>query len=359
MAPRSTAPRRDRRWRNRGSGAGRSGFRQKAGYDADAAGRLLALAYPERIAQRRAGSPESAGIRYLLRNGSGAELAGTRGLGDPHYLAIAELAGGGAAPRIRLAAPLTLADVHALYGASMERAQVVEWDSSTGAVLAHERTCLGAIVISESAVARPDPDAVVAALLAGIRSAGLGILAWSPGATALRERMAFAHAIAPHEWPDVSDEALLASLEAWLGPAAHGRTGRGAVQGIDVHESLASLLTWPQRVELDRLAPSHWEVPSGSRIRIDYSVPSAPVLAVRLQEVFGMQDTPRIGGGRVPLTVHLLSPAHRPVQVTQDLAGFWRTSYFDVKKEMKGRYPKHHWPDDPLVAEPRRSTRKR
>lgn len=332
---------------------------ERAGHDIESAGRLLALAYPERIAQRRAGAAGAASTRYLLRNGTGAELTDPRGLAGAPYLAVAELGGKGAMPRIRLAAPLTLADLHEVHGSSIEQVQAIEWDVDTRSVLVRERTRLDAIVIAESRAHNPDPDAVLAALLEGIRSAGLDVLPWSRDALALRERMAFAHRVAPAGWPDVSDDALLERLDAWLGPVVHGRVGRDAIDGLDMHAALASLLDWSQRRELDRFAPSHCEVPSGSSIRIDYSAAAGPVLAVRLQEVFGMQETPRIGGGRVPLTVHLLSPAHRPVQVTQDLAGFWRTSYFDVKKEMKGRYPRHYWPDDPLIAEPRRTTRKR
>ncbi|MBA3889616.1 MAG: ATP-dependent helicase HrpB, partial [Gemmatimonadaceae bacterium] len=330
-----------------------------AGYRVDAAGQLLAAAYPERIAQRRTPADGVSRTRYLLRNGSGAELTGTRSLAGAPFLAVAELGGAGAEPRIRLAAPLTLAELHHVGADSIERELTVEWDDATGTVQARERTRIGAIVIADSAARAPDPDALLAALLAGIRSSGLLILPWSPDAAALRERMAFAQRAAPADWPDVSDAALLGSLEEWLAPSAYGRTGRQALAGIDLRAALESLLPWNRRQELDRFAPSHWEVPSGSRIRIDYAVAEAPVLAVRLQEVFGLHETPRIAGGRVPLTVHLLSPAHRPVQVTQDLAGFWRTGYFDVKKEMKGRYPKHYWPDDPLVAEPRRTTRKR
>ncbi|HYW08317.1 MAG TPA: ATP-dependent helicase C-terminal domain-containing protein, partial [Longimicrobium sp.] len=151
--------------------------------------------------------------------------------------------------------------------------------------------------------------------------------------------------------PDATDEGLLESLDEWLGPHLHGLTSLAEVQRIDLVAVLEGMLGWEQRRRLDEMAPTHVDVPSGSRIPVDYADPAAPVLAVRLQEVFGWTETPRIAGGRVPLTLHLLSPAHRPVQVTRDLASFWRTTYFDVKKDLKGRYPRHYWPDDPLIAE--------
>ncbi|HEU5119142.1 MAG TPA: ATP-dependent helicase C-terminal domain-containing protein, partial [Isosphaeraceae bacterium] len=160
-------------------------------------------------------------------------------------------------------------------------------------------------------------------------------------------------------WPDVSDEALLANVESWLGPYLFGSRRLEDAQRLDIHAALLDLLDWDRRKELDELAPTHITVPSGSRIPIDYSDPEAPVLAVRLQEVFGLTETPRVGGGRVPVLVHLLSPAHRPVQVTRDLESFWETGYFDVRKDLRGRYPKHHWPDNPLKAEPTRRTKPR
>jgi ATP-dependent helicase HrpB len=176
-------------------------------------------------------------------------------------------------------------------------------------------------------------------------------LPWSDAAIRLRQRIAF---VARHEpgWPDVSDNALDARLDEWLAPALAGARRLSDIDRIDLTATVASLLDWRQRTALDSAAPTHMEVPSGSRIPIDYSDPDAPVLAVRIQEVFGMTDSPRLLRGQVPLTLHLLSPAHRPVQVTRDLAGFWRTSYFDVRKDLRGRYPKHEWPEDPLTATP-------
>jgi ATP-dependent helicase HrpB len=204
----------------------------------------------------------------------------------------------------------------------------------------------------------PDPALIADALVGAVRAEGLGILPWSRGSEALRERMIFMRAHDP-SWPDLSDEALLASPEVWLGPHLHGIRRREGLASLDLTSILLAMLSWEQRAAIDEWAPTHITVPSGSRIPIDYADPQAPTLSVRLQELFGMVETPRIARGRVPLTIHLLSPAHRPVQVTRDLASFWRTTYFDVKKDLKGRYPKHYWPDDPLQATPTSRARPR
>jgi ATP-dependent helicase HrpB len=183
-------------------------------------------------------------------------------------------------------------------------------------------------------------------------------LRWSVEASRVRERLAFLHALSP-DWPDVSERALAASAREWLLPHLVGLRRRSQVDELELGALLLGMLHWEQRSALDRLAPTHLEVPSGSRIRIDYSDSSAPVLPVRLQELFGLMETPAVADGRVPLTLHLLSPAYRPVQVTRDLAGFWRTSYFEVRRELRGRYPKHEWPEDPVHAAPTRRAKPR
>jgi ATP-dependent helicase HrpB len=314
--------------------------------DGAAAGILLALAYPDRIAQRRPGGEG----RFLLRNGRGATFSDPQPLSAAPYLVAAELAGHGRDSRIFLAAPLEPGEIEAHFGRQIEREDSVAWDDAAGAVRARRRERLGAIVLRESHIADADPELVRAALLDGIRARGLESLPWGKAARQLRERLVFLGAADP-EWPDATDAGLLESLDEWLGPHLHGLTSLAEVQRIDVVAVLEGMLGWEQRRRLDAMAPTHVEVPSGSRIPVDYADPAAPVLAVRLQEVFGWTETPRIAGGRVPLTLHLLSPAHRPVQVTRDLASFWRTTYFDVKKDLKGRYPRHYWPDDPLIAE--------
>ncbi|MBX6332371.1 MAG: ATP-dependent helicase HrpB [Gemmatimonadaceae bacterium] len=315
--------------------------------DVEACGLVLAFAYPDRIAQRRPGERG----RFLLRNGSGAVLAGAQALADAAYLAVAELDGKRPESTILLAAPVTLEALEAHAGAQIACDAVIAWDPEARAVVARERERLGALVLRDRALRDPDPDAVVAAFVEGIARAGVGALPWSDAARGVRARLQFLHALDP-SWPDVSDAALTATLETWLGPHLYGCTRWDDLRALDLAELLRGLLTWEQRTALDELAPTHYTVPSGSRVPIDYGDPAAPVLAVRLQEMFGCAETPRIARGAVPLTVHLLSPARRPVQVTRDLAGFWRSTYFDVRKELKGRYPKHYWPDDPMQATP-------
>jgi ATP-dependent helicase HrpB len=311
----------------------------------EAAGVLLALAYPDRIAQRRAGG----GGRFLLRNGRGAAFAHPQPLAEAAYLVAAELAGHGRESRVFLAAPLELAELEAHFADQIETEESVAWDAEAGAVRARRRERLGALVLRESHLADADPEQVAAALLAGIGERGTAALPWSRGARQLQERLIFLRHADP-SWPDASEAGLLAGLETWLAPHLHGVTSLAGLARLDLGAILEAMLAWDQRRRLDEQAPTHIDVPSGSRIPVDYSDPEAPVLAVRLQEVFGWTETPRIAAGRVPLTLHLLSPAHRPVQVTRDLASFWRTTYFDVKKDLKGRYPKHYWPDDPLAA---------
>jgi ATP-dependent helicase HrpB len=324
------------------------------------AGLLLAFAYPDRIAQRRTARDDtraSAG-RFLLRNGVGAAFPSPQAIAAEPYVVVAELGGQQPEGRIYLAASVSLEEIEAHFADQIEREQVVSWDAEAGAVRARERERLGALVLREQPMATPDPAAVAAALLGAIAGDGLRGLPWTQAARQLQQRIAFMHRLDP-TWPDVSDAALGATLADWLGPHLFGLTRQDDLKRLDLASILLGMLTWEQRAALDELAPSHLLVPSGSRIRIDYGDPQSPVLAVRLQEVFGLMETPRLARGRVPLTLHLLSPAYRPVQVTTDLAGFWRSVYFDVKKELKGRYPKHYWPDDPLQAVPTRHVRPR
>jgi ATP-dependent helicase HrpB len=317
------------------------------------AGLLLAFAYPDRIGQLRA--PRSG--RFLLRNGNGAALAGAQLLSDSEYVVVAELDGRRPESRIFLAASVALDDIETHFGDRIVLEQIVEWDSRERAVASTERERLGALVLAQRALRDPDPALVTAALLDGLAREGIAALPWSDAARSLRNRLAFLHRIDP-TWPDVSDEALASSVATWLAPHLGRARSLADIGRVDLTATLVAGLPWDRRAAIDALAPTHVVVPSGSRIPIDYSDPDAPVLAVRLQEMFGLADTPRIARGTVPLTVHLLSPARRPVQVTRDLAGFWRTSYFDVRRELRGRYPKHHWPENPMMAEPTRGRRK-
>jgi len=320
-------------------------------------GSLVALAYPDRVAQRRPGPPPAA--RYVMRNGRGAELTGAQTLSTSPHLVVAQLDDRRPESRVFLAAALSLDDIRERFAGQIEIERVVELDDDSGSVAARRRERLGAIVLRETS-ADAEPGDVRRALLDAVRRRGIARLGWSDAATRLRDRLRF---VGAHDssWPDVSDTTLLERLDEWLGPALAEKGARRLrdVERLDLTDALAGLLDWRQRRALDDLAPTHIVVPSGSRIPIDYADPTAPALAVRLQEVFGLEESPRVLGGRVPLTMHLLSPAHRPVQVTRDLAGFWRTSYFDVRKDLRGRYPKHEWPEDPLSAQPTRRAKRR
>jgi ATP-dependent helicase HrpB len=317
-------------------------------------GILMALAYPDRVAQRRAGSR----ARYVMRIGRGAELTGSQSLADSDYIVAAELDDQRPESRVFLAAAIDVSDIHETFGDQIEVEDVVEFDDATSSVIARRRTRLGAIVLRDVPLSNPDPDAIRAAVINVIRRRGVSALPWTNASRSLRERMAF---VARHDptWPDVSDEALAASLDVWLAPLLGDVRRLSDLERVDLASALTGLLDWTQRSKLDELAPTHIEVPTGSRIGVDYSNAAGPVLAVRIQEVFGLTESPRLLRGRVPVTMHLLSPAHRPVQVTQDLAGFWATSYFDVRKDLRGRYPKHEWPENPLEATPTRRAKPR
>jgi ATP-dependent helicase HrpB len=309
-------------------------------------GRLLALAYPDRIAQSR-----GAGGRYLLAGGRGARMTDAQSIGQAEFLVVADLDAGDREALIRLAAPVSRTALESEFAALIEHRERLEWDAREQAVVAQDERWLGAIKLGERRLENPDSARMTNALLTGIAELGLEALPWTKEARALRQRLGFAREFdtrAPQPWPDVSDTALSATLDTWLAPWLTGMSRRDHLARLDMAAIIAALLDWNQRQRLDEIAPTHLQVPSGSRIPIDYS--SAPTVAVRLQEVFGLAVTPAVGGGRVPLTLQLLSPAHRPVQVTKDLVSFWARGYAEVKKELKGRYPKHYWPDDPTTA---------
>jgi ATP-dependent helicase HrpB len=322
--------------------------------DTASAGLLLGFAYPDRIGQRRSGQ---AG-RFLLRNGRGAALPGRQAMSESAFIVAAALDDQRPESRIFLAAPLAVEDIVEHFATQIEREEIVEWDAETQAVLARRRERLGAIVLRDAPLREPDPEAVARALVDGLARHGVDALPWTDTARRLQQRLAFLR-VHDVSIPEVSDTALSSTMREWLPSRILGMRRLDDLQRLDLAEVLLAMLTWEQRRALDELAPTHVSVPSGSRLPIDYSDPASPILAVRLQEMFGLEETPRIVRGRVPLTLHLLSPAHRPVQVTKDLAGFWRGSYFDVKKDLRGRYPKHYWPDNPLDAEPTSRAKRR
>ena len=328
------------------------GLSGSAAVNSAACGLLLAFAYPDRIGQQRGRG------KFLLENGRGAILADTQPLAQAAYLVAASLDGQGSESRMFLAAPVELEQLRSHFSRQIVCETCIAWDENVKAVRARVQERLGALLLKDSPCFEPSPQAVTAALLDGVAREGLAILPWTKAARQLRERLAFAHYWEPG-WPDVSDTALLTTLDSWLGPYVAGMTSQADLGQLKLAAILENLLTWEQRRWLEEYAPTHLLVPSQQRILIDYSQPACPVLAVRLQEMFGLQETPCIARGKVRLTLKLLSPAQRPVQVTQDLASFWRTTYFEVKKDLMGRYPKHYWPDNPLAAIPTNRVRPR
>ena len=319
------------------------------------AGVLLALAYPDRIGAARGDG------RFLLSGGRGAFLREAQPLSRSPFIVAAELDVGDREARIFLAAGLSREEIEHYLPSQLSTVEVIRWDADEQAVVARRERRLGAIVLDQSRLDDPDPQRVAESLLEGLRSLGLRALPWSRAALSLQQRAEFvrrhAHADAD-AWPALDDDTLAATLAEWLPPWLQGITRRSQLARLDMHEVLASRLDYAQRREVERLAPTHLDVPSGSRLPIDYSNPDAPFVAVRLQEVFGLTATPAVAGGRVPLTLQLLSPAQRPVQVTRDLESFWSRGYAEVRKELKGRYPKHYWPEDPRTAEPTQKKKK-
>lgn len=334
---------------------GRQSFQAQHGLDQ--VGLLLAFAYPDRIAQRQPGGER----RYRLVNGRGASFSQHEPIASEDYLVIADLEGGAEWARVFLAAPITEADLETHCADQIRTVEFVAWDDQAKAVRARKQRQLGAIVLKDQPWLNPDPDHVSAALLHGIRQVGITALPWTKDLLQWRARVEFLRRMGGTQaaWPDLSDQGLLNRLEEWLGPFVITLTRLDQVQRMDLTGPLQALLTWEQQKQLDILAPSHVTVPSGSRIRMNYEDAVIPVLSVRLQEMFGCEETPRIVHGKVPVMIHLLSPAGRPVQVTQDLKSFWRSGYGEVRKELRGRYPRHHWPVDPLSAPPTRRIKAR
>jgi ATP-dependent helicase HrpB len=317
-------------------------------------GMLLAFAYPDRIAQRITGRDS----RYRLSNGRGAFFQSVQGLSQEEYLVVAQLDGTGDWAQILLAAPVRATELETYCMEQIHVVDVLEWDERSQSVRARQQRRLGHLILEDRGLPDADRGQVLSTLLGGIRRAGLACLPWTRELQQWRQRVAFLRRI-DSSWPDLSDQALEADLERWLGPYLDGLTSVAQLRRVDLGPPLESLLTWQQRQDVDRLMPTHLTVPSGSHVRLDYEQGEAPVLAVRLQEMFGCHETPRIAAGKIPILVHLLSPAGRPVQVTKDLASFWRSAYQDVKKELRGRYPRHYWPDDPLTASPTNRTKRR
>jgi ATP-dependent RNA helicase HrpB len=316
--------------------------------------RLLALAYPERIGKAR-GAPG----QFLLANGRGANLEATHPVARSPFLVAAELAGSAASTRILLAAAAGDADVLAAAGRRIRETDEIEFDQSAAALRSRQVRRLDAIVLASA----PRPVAAgeeTARLLAeGIASLGLSHLPWSKAQLQLRDRVGFLRAAAGEEWPDLSNAALATTAAAWLAPFLASKTRLSEIGADDLGAALDALLPWHLKRRLDEEAPTHFDAPTGNRHAIDYEGAGAPALHIRVQELFGLTQHPAIANGRLPLTLHLLSPAHRPIQITRDLPGFWKGSWAGVKAEMKGRYPRHSWPDDPASAAPTKRAKPR
>lgn len=326
----------------------------RAIHDSHDAGALVALAYPERLARRRDGNAP----RFVMRGGMGAVLAGAQSLAMSEWLAIAQVDGAANEARIFLAAPLSDVEAREIAGGAITTDDDVRWDAAAGRVRARRTERLGAIVLGSTPLTTDDPALVARALTAHVAAHGLDALPWSDVAREWQQRAAFART-QDATIPDVSDAALLASVEAWLLPALGEKARANALATFDLAGAIVHQLGWQGRAAVERLAPTHLTVPTGSRVRVDYADPANPGLSVRVQELFGLAQTPTVGDGRMPVVITLLSPAHRPVQVTRDLGAFWRTSYAEVRKELRGRYPRHPWPDDPLHAEPTTRAKRR
>ncbi len=319
------------------------------------AGFLLALAYPERIARNRGGAAGA----FLLANGRGAQIDPASPLAREPFLVVAELTGTAAAGRILLAAPITLAEIEADFANQIETREEVTFDTASASLRGRKSRRLGSLALSEQQMPVMPGDEAAKKLAAGIAALGVGRLPWSKALRQWRDRVMFLRASEGDEWPDLSDVALTNSIDQWLSPTLADKTALSELTADELATALHALLPWPLPRRLDAEAPTHFEAPTGSQVPIDYEAEGGPKIAIRVQELFGLDTHPAIAGGKVPLVIELLSPAHRPVQTTRDLPGFWRGSYAAVRTDMRGRYPKHPWPDNPLAASPTRRAKPR
>jgi ATP-dependent helicase HrpB len=322
----------------------------------EGAGLLLALAYPDRVALAR--TPGEA--RYLLASGRGARLHESEMRLRQPCIVAASLDAGETEGLIYSAAPLDMDALREHLAAHIRLDDVVRWDAQQQVVIARREERFGALVLDGKPLAKADPEKIRAAMLEGIRRLGIEALPWTREAREWQTRVLSLRQWSPDEnWPDVSDAVLSETLAEWLGPYLDGMSRRDHLARLDLLSILKARLDWDMGRRLEEGAPTHLEVPSGSHLRLAYVPGESPVLRVKLQEMFGLADTPRVAWGKIPVTLHLLSPAQRPIQVTQDLRGFWERTYPEVKKELKGKYPKHPWPDNPWTAVATRRAKRR
>jgi len=318
---------------------------------------MLAFAFPDRVARNRGNGS------FVLANGRGAAVERSAALARAPYIAVAELTGTAAQGRILLAAPIASADIEQHFADQIEIADEISFDRDAMALRARRKRTLHAITLSETPLTL-SPSAETAQVLAdGLVSSGLDGLPWSKPLKQWRDRVMFLRTAeagaSANPWPDLSDDALAAQREAWLTPALFDKTSLKQFSSGELSDALMTLLPWELRARLEREAPTHFEAPTGTMLAIDYEAEQGPTIAVRLQELFGLNTHPSVAKGAVPLVLELLSPAHRPVQVTRDLPGFWRGSYAAVRSDLRGRYPRHPWPEDPASAMPTRRVKPR
>jgi ATP-dependent helicase HrpB len=310
------------------------------------AGALLASAFPDRIAARRGKRGE-----FLMANGRAAALEAHDPLAGEHYLAIGEIAGRAASARILTAAALTLDDIERIAGSSIESMDELSFDRRSASLRSRRRRQLGALILTEQTLAVPQNDAAALTLTRGVLSLGLARLPWTKALKQRRDRVMFLRRAEDDTWPDLSDEALVADPN-WLAPFLVGKTKLDEISADDLSSALDAALPWDLARRLNDEAPTHFQAPTGTAAPIDYEAEGGPAIALRVQELFGLSEHPSLAGGRIPLTLHLLSPAHRPIQITRDLPGFWRGSWAAVRSDLRGRYPRHFWPEDPAAAQP-------
>ncbi len=316
-------------------------------------GVMLAFAFPDRVARNRGNGS------FTLANGRGAMVEQTSALARAPYVAVAELTGTAASGRILLAAPITAGEIERHFAAEIETADDITFDRGAMALRARRRRALHAVTLSEAPLQLSPSEQTARIFADGLVAAGLDKLPWSKPARQWRDRVMFLRKAEGDSWPDLSDAALGLRREDWLVPTLYGKTALKELSSGDLSDALMALLPWELRARLDREAPTHFEAPTGTMLAIDYEAEQGPTIAVRLQELFGLTAHPSIAKGAVPLVLELLSPAHRPVQVTRDLPGFWRGSYAAVRSDLRGRYPRHPWPEDPANAPPTRRVKPR
>jgi ATP-dependent helicase HrpB len=319
-------------------------------------GALVALAYPERIAKNRGGAAAGA---FLLANGRGANVDPASPLAREPFLAVAELTGSATQGRILSAAPITLAEIEQKFAERIVAREDITFDAASVTLRGRRSRKLGAIVLAERPISVAPGEATAKLLTDALAGTGIGRLPWTKSLKQWRDRVMFLRRSEGGEWPDLSDAALTQTLGEWLAPLLAAKTALGEVTADELEEALQNVLPYPLKRRLDAEAPTHFEAPTGSRVPVDYEAEGGPKIAIRVQELFGLNRHPAIAGGKIPLVIELLSPAHRPVQTTRDLPGFWRGSYAAVRAAVRGRYPKHPWPDDPVAASATRRAKPR